>query len=311
MDVHVRHLRYFVMVAELQHFTRAAERLHVSQPALSKQIRALEGMIGAPLFDRERRDVRPTAVGIALLPHARRLLAEWDLARDAVDRVRSAQQSTLVVGMSTSPGRGGLLPAIRSRFTDLHPTATVALRQVGWEDSTAGLADRTSDVAFVWLPLPDPGRYRWRVLLEEPCLVAMPEHHPLASRRTVEFADLVDEPFLALPESAGPLRDHWLGVALRHGEPPTIGAEISSVDETYEALVGGQGICLLASGNAPSLTRGGVVTRAVSGVPPCRLAIAWRNDESHPLARAYIECAGQVAVSAATSTPDADRSPTS
>ncbi|MCP2352548.1 LysR substrate-binding domain-containing protein [Nonomuraea roseoviolacea] len=112
--------------------------------------------------------------------------------------------------MSTSPGRGGLLPAIRSRFTALHPEATVRLRQVGWEDATAGLADGAADVAFVWLPVPAPERYAWTVVAEEPRLVAMPDTHRLAGRGVVDFAELLDEPFLALPESAGPLRDHWL-----------------------------------------------------------------------------------------------------
>lgn len=300
MDVHGRDLRYFVAVAEELHFTRAAERLYISQPALSKQIRMLERALGTPLFDRGARDTKLTAAGQALLPHAQRLLADWDLAQDAVDQVKHAQRFTLVVGMSTSPGRGGLLPAIRSRLHDQHPSTTITLRQIGWADSTAGLADDSSHVAFVWLPLPNSERYRWTVLLEEPCLVAMPEQHPLAHRQTIAFRELVDEPFLALPKSAGPLRDYWLGVSQRHGKPATIGAEITSADETYESLVDGRGICLLASGNAPSLTRGGVVTIPVSGLPPCQLALAWRRDRYHPLLHAYADCARQVLTTTAT-----------
>ena len=157
MDVHGRDLRYFVAVAEELHFTRAAERLYLSQPALSKQIRMLERQLGAELFERDRQGVALTPVGVALLPHARRVLAAWDEARAAAEQAKSEQRATLLVGMSTSLARSGMLPAIRSRFTAMQPGATVALREVGWEDPTAGLAGKATDVAFVWLPLPDPG----------------------------------------------------------------------------------------------------------------------------------------------------------
>ncbi|QWF81327.1 LysR family transcriptional regulator [Amycolatopsis sp. CA-230715] len=287
MDVHGRDLRYFVAIAEELHFTRAAERLYVSQPALSKQIRALEGQLGAPLFDRDRREVRLTPVGEALLPHARRVLAEWAAADDAVRLAKAAQRGTLVVGMSTSPGRGGMLPAIRSRFTAEYPEAALTLRQIGWHDSTAGLADGSSDVAFVWLPVPGAERYDHVVVAEEPRLVAMSSAHPLADRAEVDFEDLLGEPFLALPESAGPLRDYWLAPEARGGRAPVIGGEISTPDETYEALVDGRGVCLIATGNAPLLTRGDVVTIPVRGVSPSRLALAWRKDDTRPLVHAY------------------------
>ena len=293
MDVHGRDLRYFVAVAEELHFTRAAERLFISQPALSKQIRALERVLGAPLLERGGREVRLTPAGEALLPRARRVLAEWEGAEKAVEEVKAAQQATLAIGMSTSPGRGGLLPAIRSRFSLVHPAADLALRQFNWEDPTAGLADGSSDVAFVWLPLPFSGRYRWIVVAEEPTMVAMPENHRLARLAEVDFDDLLDEPFLALPMTAGPLRDHWLALDHRAGGAPVIGAEIASADETYEALVDGRGVCLLASGNVPLVERGGVVARPVSGIPPSQLALAWRKDHDHPLVRAYVECARQ------------------
>src|ERR1035438_10432259 len=208
MDVHGRDLRYFVAVAEELHFTRAAERLFISQPALSKQVRMLERQLGAPLFERDPQGVKLTPVGAALLPHARQVLAAWDAAWESVERARNEQRATLEVGMSTSPGRGGLLPAIRSRFTAAHPEARLHLHQVSWDDATAGLADGTADVAFVWLPVPDPGRYTWIVVAEEPRLVAMPLTHPLAAREVIDFADLLDQPFLALPKSAGPLRDY-------------------------------------------------------------------------------------------------------
>ncbi|NDZ73007.1 LysR family substrate-binding domain-containing protein, partial [Streptomyces sp. SID10362] len=194
---------------------------------------------------------------------------------------------------STSPGRGGLLPAIRSRFTAAHPEAVVRLRQMGWEDSTAGLADGTADVAYVWLPLPDAGRYAWTVVAEEPRLVALPHTHPLASRPEVDFADLVAEPFLALPPEAGVLRDFWLALDERRAlgaGPARVGAEISGTEETYEALVAGLGICLVATGNAPLITLGGVTTRPVRGLTPSRYALAWRReDEGRALVRDYAQ----------------------
>jgi len=293
-DVHVRDLRYFVTVAEELHFTRAAELLYVSQPALSKQIRALERQLGVELLRRDRHGVALTAAGAALLPYARRVLADWAEGAVAVAQARAAQRSTLVVGMSTSPGRGGLLPAIRSRFTATHPEAVVRLRQVSWDDPTAGLAAGDADVAFVWLPLPDEARYAWTVVAEEPRLVALPRTHPLAARDEIDFADLADEPFLALPHSAGPLRDYWLALPDRGDRPPRIGAEVAGTEETYEALVAGLGICLVATGNAPLITLGDVVTRPVRGISPSRYALAWRRDDDRTLVRAYAEACRRV-----------------
>src|ERR1700743_2119934 len=140
MDVHGRDLRYFVAVAEEVHFTRAAARLYLSQPAVSKQIRRLERQLGAELFARDQQGVALTPVGVALLPHARRVLAAWDQACEAAEEAKSEQRATVVGGMGTGLAGSGILPAIRSRFTAMQPGATVALREIGWEDPTAGLA---------------------------------------------------------------------------------------------------------------------------------------------------------------------------
>jgi DNA-binding transcriptional LysR family regulator len=161
------------------------------------------------------------------------------------------------------------------------------------DDPTGGLADGGCDAAFVWLPLPDQERYRWVVVAEEPRLVALPDDHPLADRETVDFTELLDEPFLALPDSAGPLRDYWLATESRDGRPAVIGAEVASTEETYEALVAGLGVVLLAAGNAPLVTLGGVVTRAVRGIEPSRFVLAWRADDRRPLVRAHARACEQ------------------
>ncbi|MEU3556657.1 LysR family transcriptional regulator [Streptomyces fragilis] len=299
MDVHGRELRYFTAVAEELSFTRAAERLFVSQPALSKQIRMLEKQLGAELFHRDRRAVRLTAVGKALLPHARATLAAWRAAEEAVAGATAAERARLVIGMSTSPGRG-LLPALRARLLSGHPRARPVLRQVSWADPTAGLADGSSDVAFVWLPLPDVERYRCVVVAEEPRWVALPPEHPLRGRAAadpegaVDFADLAGEPFLALPPEAGPLREYWLAVDARGGRAPRVAGVVASAEETHEALVNGQGVVLLAAGNSSLVVRDGVTAVPVRGLSPSRLAVAARRDDGRPLVRAYLTAAAEL-----------------
>ncbi|MCP3802841.1 LysR family transcriptional regulator [Allokutzneria sp. A3M-2-11 16] len=289
MDVHLRELRYFVAVAEHLHFTEAAEALYVSQPALSKQIRALEAQLRTPLFVRGRRGVQLTPAGCALLPAACEVLAAWSSAEDVLASVAADSSATLVIGMSTGLGRG-LLPAIRARFAEAAPGVRLVLKQVGWEDITAGLdaEDRQrTDAAFVWLPLTEPERFEWVPVAVEPRLVALPQTHPLAAREEIDFADLLDEPFLALPKASGPARDHWLAVDARGGLPAVIGGEIASTEETVEALTSGLGVCLVAEGNAVLVTRDGIVTRPVRGLSPSTLALAWRRDDDRPLLRAF------------------------
>ncbi|MGW7045711.1 LysR substrate-binding domain-containing protein [Streptomyces avermitilis] len=299
MNVHGRDLRYFTSVAEELSFTRAAERLFISQPALSKQIRMLEKQLGVVLFERDRRTVRLTAVGKALLPHAREVLAAWQAAEAAVEEAKTAERSTLVIGMSTSPGRG-LLPALRTRLVSRHPDAQPVLRQVNWADPSAGLADGSSDVAFVWLPLPDDDRYQYAVVAREPRLVALRDGHPLAARAAsdpegkVDFTDLLEEPFLALPPEAGPLRDYWLALDARDGLRPRIGGVVASAEETHEAVASGQGVALLATGNAPLVVRDEVIAVPVRGISPSQLAVAAAQDDKRPLVLAYLAAAREV-----------------
>lgn len=162
---------------------------------------------------------------------------------------------------------------------------------MNWDDPTGGLSATgggATDAAFVWLPLPEPDRYRWLVVAEEPRLVLLPSAHPLAGREAIDIADLLDQPFLALPSSAGSLRDYWLALDARDGRPPIIGVEIASTDETAEALLAGLGVCLIAAGNAEPFRRDGITTRPVTGLSDSQLALAWRADDSRPLLRALI-----------------------
>ena len=290
MDVHLRELRYFLAVAEQLHFGRAAEQLFVSQPALSKQIRALEQRLRVPLFDRDRRTVRLTAAGAALVPAARDVLAAWERAERDLAAVTATAGATLVVGISTGLGRG-LLPAVRARFAAAAPDAQLRVRQVRWDDPTGGLAatdDERTDAAFVWLPLPEPERFQWITVATEPRRLLLPAAHPLAARDVIDFADLRDEPFLALPEPSGPLRDYWLAIDQRGGRPVVIGAEIASTDETAEALAAGLGVCLIAAGNAALFRDDAIAVRDVAGVTPSELVLAWRRGDRRALLRRFV-----------------------
>ncbi|MEU0938235.1 LysR family transcriptional regulator [Embleya sp. NPDC005971] len=288
MDTHLRDLRYFVAIAEELSFTRAAERLFVSQPALSKQIRQLEDGLRARLFDRDRRTVALTAAGAALLPAAREVIRCWDEAQRVVGDAVAAEAAVLRVGLSTSVGRG-LLQRAREGYAVRRPNGRLEIRQIDWDDATAGLADGRVDVALVWLPIPNRDAFATRVVATEPRCVVVREDHPLAGRSEIAFAELLDEPFLALPPAAGPLRDYWLAIDHRDGRPARVGATVRNADETFAAVEEGSGIVLIAAGNAAIYQRPGTVAVPVNGLSPSELAVAWRGDDHRGTVRDFVE----------------------
>jgi DNA-binding transcriptional LysR family regulator len=275
MDAHLRDLRYFVAVAEELSFTKAAnERLFIAQPTLSRQIRLLEASLRARLFERDHRTIRLTRAGEVLLARARLLLGQWDEALSAVAEAAAAADMTLRVGFHTRIGRG-LIPAVTARMAQLLPGWKLAFRQVSWRDPTAGLADGEVDVAISWLPVPDTGLLSWQVVATEDRWVALPANHRLAERAAVTLDDLAGEPFIALPATAGPLRQFWLAAEERR-VPPLIAAEAETAEEALEAVASGLGVALLAAGNAEIYRRDDVTCRPVTGLSPSELAVLWR-----------------------------------
>jgi DNA-binding transcriptional LysR family regulator len=290
MDAHLRDLRYFVAVAEELSFTKAAtERLFISQPALSKQIRQLEASLRVRLFDRDRRTVALTKAGEAMLPQARLVLAQWEETRRAV--AEAARSTTLTVGFQTRIGRG-LIPGVTARMAELLPEWKLLFRQVSWRDATAGLSGAEVDVAIAWLPVPDTGRLTWRVVATEERWVALPTGHRLASRSSVSLSDLADEPFIALPAAAGPLRSFWLATEERAAAPRVV-AEAETAEETFEAVASGLGVALLAAGNAEIYRRDDVVFRPVTGLSPSSLAVVWRTNDDREAIRIFVDACFQ------------------
>jgi DNA-binding transcriptional LysR family regulator len=205
-----------------------------------------------------------------------------------VSDAAAEEESVLTIGLSTSVGRG-LLPRARELFAERRPGWTFRLKQVNWQDATAGLADGEVDAALVWLPVPGQDAYRIQVLATETRWVAFREDHWLAGRDKVALGELLDEPFLALPESAGPLRDYWLAVPERGGEPVKVGAVVANADETFAAIEEGSGIVLLSSGNATIYQRPGVRAVPVVDLSPSQLAVAWRAGDHRAAIRDFVE----------------------
>ncbi|WP_051581544.1 LysR family transcriptional regulator [Pseudonocardia acaciae] len=291
MDVHLRDLRYFVAVAEELSFTRAAtERLFISQPTLSKQIRQLELTLRVTLFERDRRTVALTPEGQALLPRARELIEGWSRTQRAL--ADAGRGRTLTVGFQTRIGRG-LIPVVTGRMARVLPDWKLLFRQVSWADPSAGLCSDEVDVAVAWLPFPPGDKLSWTVVATEERWVALPAGHRLAARDVVPFAELADEPFIALPASAGPLRAFWLAADQRD-TPPRIAAEASTADEMFEAVAAALGVALVSVGDTDNYRRADLAFRPVTGLPPAELAVAWRSAggrrEVHVFADACLRC---------------------
>src|SRR5690606_35972197 len=147
------------------------------------------------------------------------------------------------------------------------------LRLSRWDDPTAGLADRTSEIAFLWLPVPDDTDLVTTVLYREPRWVALPDDHRLAGRTAVPWSELLDEAFIALPPSAGVLRDFWLATDQRPPHrPPRVVADAANAEETFELIAAGVGVALLSAGNARIYQRPGLPCVSVPDLPPSELA---------------------------------------
>lgn len=282
MDVHLRDLRYFTAVAEELHFRKAAERLFVSQPVLSRQIARLEQDLKAQLFIRDRRSVQLTSAGEALLHRARHLLEDWDAATKEVAILARKEQSVLVIGLQTGVGRGMLhtltqaLNAIQWR-PELH--------QVAWNDATAGVEAGDCDAGFAWLGTTINPHCDYVVVAEEPIMLAVNSQHRLAGRRQASFAEVSNEPLVALPDSAKELRSFWLAEHARHGSPAPIACEAATADEALENVAAGTGSVFISAGNSVLYAREGVHFLDVPDLPPARLAFLWRAGDTRDVIR--------------------------
>jgi DNA-binding transcriptional LysR family regulator len=275
----LRTLRYFVTVAEELHFGRAAARLHMSQPPLSRAIKQLETEIGTTLFDRSPAGVTPTPTGMVLLEEARALLDQADRLRDRVAAVAGATRITVgILGDSTDPGVSRLAHAYRQR----HPRVEIRVRETDLTDPTCGLHAGHVDVALTRGPFDQTG-LTVRELRADPVGALLRADDPLAHHDSLTLADLTDRRWFLFPAGTDPSwQSYW------NGGQPREGPVVRAVQECQQAVLwnGTVGMTLLDHEPADGLT---VVP--VTDMPPSRVVVAWHEGNTDPLVRSFVQIA--------------------
>lgn len=270
MDVDLRKLRYFVAVAEELHFGRAAESLHIAQPVLSRQIRALEDELKARLFLRDKRGTALTPAGVQLLVDARPLLANADALRRRVGRAaRGADRFT--VGFMP----GLIVSAAIRVLAARHPALTVDVVRTGWYDQTDVIHDGRVDVSFVRLPVDQRG-LQLRPLLTEPRVVVLPVDHRLARRPSISVADLADEQLAQDPDAVPEWRDIARG-------PRPAAPTVRTVEEKFEHVAAGAGVLVLPLSVAAFYTRRDLTSVVIDDIGPTHVCLAWDASRRSPL----------------------------
>jgi DNA-binding transcriptional LysR family regulator len=289
MTVELRHLRYFVAVAEELSFTRAAQRLHMSQPPLSTQIRDLEHEVGVNLVDRSRRTIRLTQGGEVLLGEARRLLVQVDQALRAVQRAGEGEVGRLTVGFVPSATTATLPGALRT-FRERHPGVELYLREMAPNDLVAALHAGGVDVCFLYLPFAEEG-LEVRAVSSEPLIAALPADHPLAAKRRLAVADLCGEDFVLPAQHRMPgLLAQVLDTCRAGGFTPTAVQKDIWLMQTILGLVAaGLGVALIPA-SVEHLHRTGVAFRPLRDAPATvQLGALWRTQDDGAVLQRFLD----------------------
>jgi DNA-binding transcriptional LysR family regulator len=292
----LRHLRYFVAVAEELHFGRAAERLHLAQPPLSRQIRQLEAELGVRLLERTKRRVQLTSAGQVFLREARDILAQVDHAADLARQAARGETGQLAVGFIGAASYS-VLPVVLQAFRARFPQVALALQELTTAQQLAALREGRLQVGFVRPPVEDP-RLAAETILREPLLVALPRAHRLAGRSAVALDALAREPFVLFPRPLGPgLYDQIMALCQRAGFAPRVTQEARQM-QTITRLVGaGIGVSLVPS-SVQNLRGFGVAYRPLAdATPDVEMALAWRRDDPSEVLQRFLEVAREAAAS--------------
>ena len=278
----MRLVRYFTVVAEHQHFGRAAEALHVAQPSLSRQIRHLEQQLGARLLDRTPQGSRLTEAGEVFLPLARALLRSAD---QAAARTRAAAQpSRITIGYTI-----GLIvtPAVRQLRRE-HPDADVQTLHLDWNQPREALLDHRVDAVVTRLPLRTGGLHV-TVLYDEPRVLLVPLDHRLAGKESVSIDDIADEPIPRLPDPAW--NAYWRIDPRPDGSPAPDGPLVEAIEDKNELIAAGQAVAVIPAGVAIGSPRPDLTTVPLDGVEPSHVVLATRAGDRGRLVAAFRKCA--------------------
>ncbi len=271
MDVDTRTLRYFVELAEQLHFTRAAERLFVSQPSLSRRIRRLEADLRTPLFERTGREVLLTPAGEAFLPAARQLIVDWQAAQRTARVEAAARARILRVGFAAS-GAGTLGTRAYAAFMKRHPDVSVEPKRFDWGGEVAALREGVVDAAFVWFPAETAGLHVEVVRVEQRW-VGLAAGHPLAGRDAVSIHDLSAEPIVWTRQAPREWVDWWAVNPRPDGGEPVWGPENDNVEEMLEHVASASAICISPESMTSHYTRPDLAWRPIPDIPPLRIAL--------------------------------------
>ncbi|GCD32420.1 putative transcriptional regulator, LysR family protein [Streptomyces chrestomyceticus JCM 4735] len=280
VDLDLRLVQCFTVVAEHRHFGRAAEALHTTQPSLSRQIRRLEQQVGVRLLDRTTHGTRLSEAGEVFLPQAQGLLRT---AVEAMARTRAAARpSSITIGYS----KGLVITAAVRALRDRNPDAEVHTRLLAWNDSRGALLEHRVDAVVTRLPFPTD-RLRVTVLHDEPRVLVVSRDHRLAGKESVTLGDIADEPIPHVRQSDPLLNAYWRLDPRPDGRPAPDGPLAEALEDKHELIAAGQAVAVgppldHATGLHPSLT-----TVPLHGVEPSQVVLATRTGDRSRLVTAF------------------------
>ena len=272
----LRQLKYFVAVAEELNFRRAAEKLYIQQPPLSRQIRSLETELGVKLFHRTKRSVSLTLAGRAFLDEAKLTLAQ---AQRAINTVQ--QKSNLTIGFSIC-AFDRALPLLIQKFRQQHPEIEINLTEMSKEKQLTALSNHQIDLGFCYAPITQ-SELEYTTILSEPLAVVLPPNHPLAKQEQIEWRSLSQESFILCPKNTKPeVRISIEQLCLDAGFKLKIAREVSPPEVQLRLVELGVGISLM-SANARSRHNASVVYRPLIDPVPClKIAVVWHKKHLFP-----------------------------
>ena len=291
----LRHLRYFVTVAEELNFTRAAKRLGIEQPPLSQQIRQLEEEVGTSLFQRLPRGVALTGAGGSFLLDAREILERVRLATEHAQRVARGNLGRIRVGMINSAPFHPFVPRLIREFGQRYPEVTLSLEENTTPQLAEAVRDGSVDVALVRPLLGEATGLLIETLFDEEMVVALPEGHHLSRLTSLTLAALAQESFVLFPRPVGSgLYDEIISACRRAGFSPHIGHEVRQVTSIANLVAADLGVSMVPASMQQVLSTG-VVYRPIAGdAPKARMSLVYRKDDPSATVRNMIELAHQV-----------------